>query len=214
MNTMDLMADIPSTIYIAMGSIFAATLAGIFSFVSLINQKEGKISEFRQEWIDGLRDDLAKLCSSMDNTSSHWQVIAIEEEAAAKREGRKPFSTLDWLSKYQQISKDDCAMCSECYQRIMLRLNPEDHRQLVEELRAASKLMSSPKALDSKDVIRSQLDRIVEQSQTVLKSEWVRVKKGEPPYRLTAIASLSMLVTLFLSLAVVIIWLITMHHEA
>lgn len=161
-----------------------------------------------------MRDDLAKLYSSMDNTSSHWHVIAIEEEAAAKREDRKPFSKLDWLSRYQQLSKDDCAICLECYQRIMLRLNPEDHRQLVEELRAASKLMSSPKALDSKDVIRSQLDRIVEQSQTVLKSEWVRVKRGEPPCQLTAIATLSMLATLFLSLAVVIIWLIPMHHEA
>lgn len=211
---MYLIANLPSTVFVALGTVIAASLAGIFSFVSLINQKEGKISEFRQEWIDGLRNDLSRFCSSMDNISSHWQVIAIEEEAAAKREGRKPFMKFDWLSKYQQLSKDDQAICSECYQRIMLRLNPEDHRCLVEELRAARLLISSPKALDSKDIIRGQLERIVEQSQIVLKSEWVRVKRGEQPYRLTTVATFTMLVTLFMLLAGVVVWVVSMTQEA
>jgi hypothetical protein len=211
---MNLMANLPSTIYVAMGTVIAASLAGIFSFVSLINQKEGKISEFRQEWIDGLRNDLSKFCSSMDNISSHWQVIAIEEEAAAKREGRKPFMKFDWLSKFHQLSKDDQAVFSECYQRIMLRLNPEDHRCLIEELWAARQLISSPKALDSKEVIQSQLERIVEQSQIALKLEWVRVKKGEQPYRLTTVATFTMLVSLFLLLAGVVVWVLSMAQEA
>lgn len=46
------------------GVMFAAIVGGFFSFVSLISSKEQKVSEFRQQWIDGLRDELSTLFSS------------------------------------------------------------------------------------------------------------------------------------------------------
>ena len=56
---------------------FAAIVGGFFSFVSLVSSKEQKVSEFRQEWIDGLRDDLSvffssarALCRTMQETRS------------------------------------------------------------------------------------------------------------------------------------------------
>ena len=41
------------------GLIVAAIIAGAVAFVSLIISKEQSISEFRQQWIDELRKDVA-----------------------------------------------------------------------------------------------------------------------------------------------------------
>ena len=43
----------------AIGLIIAAIIAGVVSFLSLIISKEQSISDFRQQWIDALRKDIA-----------------------------------------------------------------------------------------------------------------------------------------------------------
>lgn len=48
-------------IFIALGAVLAAFLTGTVSFISLINSKEQKTSEFRQSWVDNLRNDIADL---------------------------------------------------------------------------------------------------------------------------------------------------------
>lgn len=48
----------PPTIFIALGVIVAALVAGFFSFLSLVSAKENKVSEFRLTWLNGLRNEI------------------------------------------------------------------------------------------------------------------------------------------------------------
>jgi len=41
------------------GTIVAAVIAAIISLLGLIISKENKVSEFRQAWIDSLREEIA-----------------------------------------------------------------------------------------------------------------------------------------------------------
>src|SRR5947208_1351430 len=45
----------------AAGAFLVAWIAGAFSLLGLIISKEQKVSEFRQSWIDALRNDLGLL---------------------------------------------------------------------------------------------------------------------------------------------------------
>ncbi len=57
--------DLPSNWLIAAGAVTASLIAGLFSFLSLILSKEQKISEFRQNWIDNVQEDLSTYISSL-----------------------------------------------------------------------------------------------------------------------------------------------------
>jgi hypothetical protein len=56
-----------------LATISAALIAGYFSFVTLINSKEQKTSEFRQNWIDSLRNDIAEFTSSVYFIKFYYQ---------------------------------------------------------------------------------------------------------------------------------------------
>lgn len=170
--------EIPNTAFIALGAIVAALLTGTFSFVSLINQKEGKISEFRQAWIDSIRDDLAILLSCIENISGDWQVIRLEEE---KKE--KPFQGSDWLNKFHAFVRDDAVRFYEAHQRILMRLNEDEHSELIDELRQAREYISDKDLLYDKNALRKKTDKILQQAQAILKNEWEVVKAGEKAYR-------------------------------
>jgi hypothetical protein len=46
-----------------LGPIVAAVIAGAVAFLASVFSKEQKTSEFRQAWIDSLRNDLSELIS-------------------------------------------------------------------------------------------------------------------------------------------------------
>ena len=48
-------------------AIMVAFIAGLFSFLNLVLSKEQKVSELRQAWIDGLREDLAAHIAAVFN---------------------------------------------------------------------------------------------------------------------------------------------------
>jgi hypothetical protein len=52
--------DLPATVLVGVGAIIAASITGTVSFINLITSKDQKTSEFRQEWINSLRDDIAE----------------------------------------------------------------------------------------------------------------------------------------------------------
>lgn len=184
--------DLPSTLYIALGAVVAATLAGVFSFVSLINQKEGKISEFRQNWIDAIRNDISKLLGSIESMSTAWQRIEYQE-----RESRNNFENKEWIDTYHELVKDEVEVFGESYHRILMRLNKTEHLELIDELRQARIYISNPKVMFDKNELRRHVDRIVNKSQDILKEEWEVVKAGEKPYKRTKFATLVIVAILF-----------------
>jgi hypothetical protein len=54
--------DIPP---LALGVIIAAVITGFISFAGLILAKEQKTSEFRQSWIDSLREEMSEYLAQL-----------------------------------------------------------------------------------------------------------------------------------------------------
>ncbi|MCL6416843.1 hypothetical protein MIB92_14375 [Aestuariirhabdus sp. Z084] len=179
-------AELPNTVFIALGGVVAATLTGIFSFVSLINQKEGKISEFRQDWIDSLRDDISKITSCIDRISNSWQLIQIRENAK-----ENAFEGTDWLEDFHKSSRRDLMTFDECRYRVLLRLNREEDSELISKLEKAKEHLSDPDSMSNKYEIKNLINDVVRLSQDLLKKEWQVVKSGEKAYKNTKRATVS-----------------------
>lgn len=81
---------------VPIGVVTAATIAGLFSLVSLIISKENKVTEFRQAWIDAQRNDISEVLAL---------AISLEISPLEKR-------------------ADNLAAFDRCFARILLRDNP------------------------------------------------------------------------------------------
>jgi hypothetical protein len=160
------------------GIMFAAIVGGFFSFVSLVSSKEQKVSEFRQEWINGLRGDLSVFFSSARALCRTMQ------------ETRSPNTTDDDIQDFkfgkEKIGHMRLAGADALY-RIKLRLNKKEskHKELHHLLETAVKIQNRINIDKGRDYTEAldALERASDYSQDILKSEWERVKNGEPTYR-------------------------------
>jgi hypothetical protein len=193
--------ELPNTVFIAVGVVAAAMLTGVFSFISLINQKEGKISEFRQNWIDAIRNDLAKMTASFDRMCASWQLVKIQTE----RDGSGA-DVPESLNRFYDLVKDDLIVFSECHQRILMRLNRNQHADLIDELRQTNDIISQPNVLCDTNAVDLRIKRIIELSQDLLKEEWEVVKAGEQSYRMTKMTVIVSIAILVLSVICIIMW--------
>ncbi len=183
--------DIPSVAYPALGAIAAAVIGGAISFIVTVLSKEQKTSEFRQAWIDALRNDLSEFVAAVDGISSFLRLKISR--------GHVPEQLTDFLAERY----DDVHRMGVSYHRILLRLNPKEHTKLIDALKELLSVMSSHRlALDEAQVDR--LTRgVIAEAQTVLKREWRRVKRGELAFFLTKYVSLALLL-IALGLAVAV----------
>ena len=144
--------------------------------------KEQKTSEFRQAWIDALRNDLSEFISTIDALTSFLRIKASRSATPAE------------VVSFLQEKYVDVQRMGVSYHRIMLRLNPDEHTALIATLQELLAVMSShAKAVDESHVERL-IKAVVAESQRVLKSEWRRVKRGEPIFVMTKYASLALFV--------------------
>jgi len=142
------------------------TLIAVFvSFVSLIITKENKTSEFRQKWIDTIRDDIAKLMGSLNQ----YIVIYIAENPITQEE----------KTEYLKRNIQNLNEISTLIHSIKLKLNPEKDDDLLMILYHIERFIGDPTKLEI-----SEYDELVGtlamKSHFLLKQEWTRVKKGEP----------------------------------
>jgi hypothetical protein len=164
------MDGISAQMYVPLGAITAAVIAGLFSYLSLILSKEQKLSEFRQNWIDGLRDDLSSFIAAVYSMEYLNGVYM-------SREGEDP----DYVDLATAI-REPHRKAAIAFYHIMLRFNPNDNstsqRELInilQDVRQAFLDAEYTKATDRFPELR-------EKAQLVLKAEWERVKSGEPAY--------------------------------
>ncbi|PYG79879.1 MULTISPECIES: hypothetical protein [unclassified Pseudomonas] len=144
----------------AVAALVVGLIAGIVSLVVSILAKDQKTSEFRQAWIDGLRNDVSQLVA-------HFGVM--KTVAGIVRE-RTQAEIDDYLINKQEQFLEIEMLVS----RIRLRLNPEEHVEmlrLLEDLETIRDSEISPRA-----------ENISVQAQDILKTEWERVKRGEPSF--------------------------------
>jgi hypothetical protein len=159
------------TIYVAFGAIIAAIIAASVSFVSLVISKESKISEFRHQWIQELRNCVSDLVSQIEIISAWRQVHKVSDKLSYEdlQESFKDFSE-NYLTTFNSIAL------------IKLRLNPEEHHELLRLIKNLENNYSKLEFLLEADKVNKQIELIINETQNILKDEWVTVKTGEKPF--------------------------------
>ena len=168
---------VPSNVFVAAATVVAAVIAGLVSFVALTLTKEQKTSEFRQAWIDGLRNDLSEFLSA-----ARAMARATEERFAFG----DAYSAHPFTIQPEQIGEIRQRVATVFY-RIKLRLNPDEseHNELLRLLsriaEEQAEQIKSPTS-GSENVMKA-IEAAAEYARPVLKTEWKRVKAGEPQFR-------------------------------
>lgn len=152
----------------------AALVAGLFGLVGLVISKENKTSEFRQAWIDALRADVADFAASA-RAFAYFKEAHSNEEASSTRE-----------LEYEKLLAAIYDKVAHAQIRIRLRVNPADSDAALSQLNAAL-LQAVACIRDDLNInkfaeAKERLSGLHEVAGPVLKAEWKRVKRGEPPY--------------------------------
>lgn len=175
------------SVYVPLGAIAAATIAGGISFISTVLSKDQKTSEFRQTWIDGVRDDISEFVSRIEVVTAFLAVKHLQNPASDKLELL--------LSKSGDIQE-----ASARYYRLQLRLNPDEHKNLLDKLSIVYDALSKLDLICDRQQIGSLTQQIIFEAQVSLKTEWKRVKRGEPAFYITKSVSLGIVFFAFASL--------------
>ena len=166
---------IPSELSSILGPVSGAIVAGSVAFLASLISKENKTSEFRQAWIDLLREDIADLIAL---------VLLTDDVIAHKiRQGKT-----NEVPQYILDHHDEFVKIVTCAARIELRLNPKEHQKLLDLVRAVG--TASKTFRGNTDATVAQADSLLIESQIVLKCEWRRVKRGEKVFFATKWLSL------------------------
>jgi hypothetical protein len=157
----------------AVGAIFAALIAGLVSLLGLIISKEQKISEFRQAWIDGLRENVALVIT-------HLEAIRGAMHAAQPAKA-------SW-----QDRKDHFVAINQAITCVRLRLNPDEasSQNLLESLKELENIAQAGDIATSQSVGPA-VDKLTERCNVVMKEEWRRVRDGEETYRIARYGSIA-----------------------
>jgi hypothetical protein len=163
---------------IALGATIAAIIGALASLLGLIISKEQKTSEFRQAWIDGLRDDLTNYATQINVIADVSKVVykSHEKKVAALREA------------YSSLNSSNFS--------INLRLNRNEalSKAVMRCIGEFNELAMTEEGLTS-DNLRRVETAFITASQDLLKYEWKRVKRGE----------LSFIVSKYIATAIIVV---------
>lgn len=171
-----------TSFYTALGAICAALITSIFAFINLINSKEQKTSEFRQDWINSLRQNISEFTAVTTTFVSMLNYIDSfdSEDEKVKRE-----------SEFYKENIDIANDITKHYNIIQLYVNPVENRSFLNALSQVYTLVTS-KSVTSGEQITKANKELVTEAQSLLKCEWERVKRGEMIYRVTKWGALTL----------------------
>jgi hypothetical protein len=162
---------------VLLGAMFAALVAGYFAFTTLVASKENKISEFRQDWINALRDSIACYISSLTYLSALY--IHYSSRPEEKRDKFEMARDVEGI--YAKVN--------ESYNDIIFRINDREKRKKGKGLNDTflSALYKTREHYHKNELAeaRSACEPLREASKPLLKHEWKRVKAGEWNYRIS-----------------------------
>lgn len=189
------MSGMSSQLFIAAGAILAAFVTGSIAVVGMLISKDQKTSEFRHAWIQEFRNELARYISLSKGKQSTKALV----EFAQSEFGYEKALQL----KEASLQKDYRELQESRY-RIHLLANIKEHKDILEAVDNIFALSAGTKKIDSK---ATYYDDLISISQRHLKKEWIRVKTGEPLFRVVkavaiAVFTFSILVLFFILLKV------------
>lgn len=135
-------------------TITAAGVGAAIALIGLVANKENKTSEFRQQWVDALRQDIASLIGIL---------FAIK---GGVEDSNKAAESLSMLNA-----------------RIYLRFKYGDKESVALQLALQNAMKLELLKADDK-TFKMAIDHLIDESQKLLKREWQVVKEGERTYRL------------------------------
>lgn len=154
--------NLSSALIAAFATLFAAGIAASVSLVVSVLSKEQKTSEFRQQWIDGLRADVSEWIGEVVMLYQLSQHLKGDGNVGNREAINQRFENLVNLRMLAT--------------RIELRLNPDEHQAM---LKAIQVLRDTDPAAE-KSVLNPRIDMVAKECKAILKAEWERVKMGEP----------------------------------
>lgn len=171
--------DIPDKVLVLVGAITAALIAGIVSLVNMMIAKDQKITEFRQAWIDSLREEVARMVAHATMLPFAGRLI----EYADSKSKAGPEAVAAQVDRMLNLAKEKKELM-DAYNKILLFLNPNENKALVAKLAALAAVGAIASDTGQSKIEGMAVDALAE-TQRTLKKEWERVKKGEWVYRLT-----------------------------
>ena len=170
------------------GAIAAALIAAFIAFIGMIIAKENKTSEFRQAWIDNLREDVVSLIGAWRGyLDSKKQSTQLGDQA-------------------DKVKFDNSIEVKKCANRIKLRLNSTKQNRTEHE----EKVFLIMDEILSNQSIRSPDQTMADLSLNtgiVLKEEWEKVKRGERGFSKVK----EYLWMLFISLSIILLFWIALY---
>jgi hypothetical protein len=178
---------------VVLGVMFASILGGFFSLMSLVAQKEQKVSEFRQEWINSLRNSISEYIATLQ----HLAFLQIQHD-------EKPESEFDSLQMAKE-TEDTYIRGNKSYNDIIFRVNDSEKNAEIKKIndKFLNCLEKTRELFNDDDwtklhEIQAHCDDLRLATKPLLKEEWKRVKAGEPIYRLSKRFSAALLIIGFL----------------
>ncbi|WP_205341920.1 hypothetical protein [Denitrificimonas caeni] len=162
---------------VLLGAMFAALVAGFFAFTNLVASKENKISEFRQDWVNSLRESISCYISSL----TYLSTLYIHYSSRPEEHRDKFEMARDVEEVYAKVN--------ESYNDIIFRINDQEKRKKGKDLNntflAALNQTRKHYLKNELAEARSACEPLREASKPLLKHEWKRVKAGEWNYRIS-----------------------------
>ena len=149
------------------GTIIAAFIAAVISLLGLLISKENKVSEFRQAWIDALREEIAAVITHAHAIHGGYQA-------------KFPDNPEIWRNM-----REDFVKMNEAWAKIKLRLNPDEARSkaILEALQKHEGIFLENNVPPEFSKLGEADRELLKSTQVVLKEEWEKVKRGERIYR-------------------------------
>jgi hypothetical protein len=143
----------------------------LIAVTTAVIAKEQKVSEFRQAWINDLRNECAEyFCLAAD-------VIPLKENVQYLKERKSSTSEKNLLSTYDEQIEVRRRMYI-LFNRISLKLNPEKDRLYLNKLKKLLSFNDGDVSLSIDQSIEL-LHNVIGDTHQILKTEWERVKIGE-----------------------------------
>lgn len=164
--------------------------------MGLIISKEQKTSEFRQQWIDALRQEVAEFLGYAEITATLRSMLDLDECEPAKEKTK--------IAEGLLRIKDEARESERLYHQLLLKLNPNEHCNIVQVLNELRDEIN--KEAPASSFARDQIEqRLITQVQEALRAEWNRVKRGELVYRIAKFGTMVVVVMLVILLSVSLI---------
>ncbi|MGA7199182.1 MAG: hypothetical protein WBQ45_18560 [Roseiarcus sp.] len=137
-----------------LGALATAIVAAVAGITAAAIAHSAKISEFRQAWINALRDDIATYFKELDGI--HFYVGKLLKSTDSAR-----------AEEFEQQKYEARVRLMLVYYRIKLRLNMKEslHRSLIEKLKGFW-------VVETTVADQSKVDEAMIVAQTLLKEEW------------------------------------------